>query len=179
MESIFLLNNFNFEVKLFKSAVIEAGSDKDLNIVASVKEAIGDGGFQECSGLEIEMDVQQIQEGGRNNGVIQQVGRAKYQNLVLKRGMFYNSSDTLTSDLWKWMQDVISGTRPVTRYDGLIKVFGHRESSSKAPPVVATWIFERALPVKISGPQLNAKSGDVAIEELHLAHEGLKMSINE
>ena len=178
MESVFLLNNFNFEIKLLKSSAIVAGSNLSSGNVSDGKGAIGDGGFQECSGLEIEMDVQQIQEGGRNDGVIQQVGRAKYQNLVLKRGMFYNSSDILTSDLWTWMQAVISGIRPVTRYDGLIKVFGHRASSSEEPPVVATWVFERALPVKITGPQLNAKSGDVAIEELHLAHEGLRMLIN-
>ena len=108
MESVFLLNNFNFEIKLLKSAAIEAGSNLSSTNVSGGKDAIGDGGFQECSGLEIEMDVQQIQEGGRNDGVIQQVGRAKYQNLVLKRGMFYNSSDTLTNDLWAWMHAAAS-----------------------------------------------------------------------
>lgn len=178
MESVFLLNNFNFEIKLLKSSAIESGSNLVVNNISNGQDAIGDGGFQECSGLEIEMDVQQIQEGGRNDGVIQQVGRAKYQNLVLKRGMFYNASDDLSTDLWAWLQDVITGNRPVTRYDGLIKVFGHREGGGKEPPVVATWVFERALPVKISGPQLNAQSGAVAIEELHLAHEGLRMLFN-
>lgn len=178
MESTFLLNNFNFEVTLIKAAAIESGSNLENGQVASGKDVLGDGGFQECSGLEVQMDVQEILEGGRNNGVIQQVGRAKYQNLVLKRGMFYNNSDKLSSDVWEWIESVLSGVRPVVRYDGLIKVYGHRSKPSKDPKVIATWIIERALPAKVSGPSLNAKSGDVAIEELHLAHEGLRMKIS-
>jgi hypothetical protein len=31
------------------------------------------------------------------------------------------------------------------------------------------------LPVKVSGPSLNAKTGEVAIEELDIAHEGLRL----
>lgn len=178
MENTFLLNTFNFEVTLLKAASIESGSNLAPNVSPNGKDSLGDGGFQECSGLEIQMDVQQLQEGGRNDGVIQQVGVAKYQNLVLKRGMFYNTSDDLSSEVWAWIQSVLSGIRPVVRYDGLIKVFGHRKNDAKTTPVIATWAFDRALPVKIAGPQLNAKSGDVAIEELHLAHEGLRMVLN-
>jgi hypothetical protein len=31
------------------------------------------------------------------------------------------------------------------------------------------------LPAKIRGPQLNAKTGEIAIEELTIAHEGLRL----
>ena len=41
--------------------------------------------------------------------------------------------------------------------------------------IVASWTYERGLPAKISGPQLNAKTGEIAIEELHIAHEGLRL----
>ena len=41
--------------------------------------------------------------------------------------------------------------------------------------VVARWLFERGLPAKVTGPQLNAKTGEIAIEELHIAHEGLRL----
>jgi phage tail-like protein len=40
---------------------------------------------------------------------------------------------------------------------------------------VARWTFLRALPSKVSGPALNAKTGEIAIEELHLVHEGLRL----
>jgi len=41
--------------------------------------------------------------------------------------------------------------------------------------VRATWMFDRGLPAKIRGPELNAKTGEIAIEELTIAHEGLRL----
>ena len=46
---------------------------------------------------------------------------------------------------------------------------------STGEKVSATWVFDRGLPMKIRGPELNAKTGEVAIEELHIAHEGLRL----
>jgi phage tail-like protein len=115
------------------------------------------------------MDVQEYLEGGHNDAVIKRAGRAKYSQLVLKRGMFYPSSGHVNRELWDWMQRVVSGERPIERYDGQIEVM------SVADEVAATWTFTRGLPAKIRGPELNAKSGEVAIEELHIAHEGLRL----
>ncbi len=176
-----LLANFNFEISLLKSAEIESGSNLVTggDTSSEGRDSLGDGGFQECSGLEIEMDVQQHQEGGRNDGVIQQVGRAKYQNLVLKRGMFFGDDNQVARDLWEWLQGIVSGQRPVVRYDGIVKVKGRRPAEAGgAAPIVATWVFDRALPIKIRGPELNAKTGDIAIEELHIAHEGLRLTVS-
>ena len=168
-----LLTTFNFSVKLRKSAQISAGSNlaanTDLAAGNDSQDALGDGGFQECSGLEISMDVQEYLEGGRNDGVIQRVGRAKYSNIVLKRGMFFGDEKEIQKELWVWLQDVVAGKRPVPRYDGIVDVH------SQGGDVVATWVFERGLPIKIVGPQLNAKTGDIAIEEIHIAHEGLRL----
>ena len=130
---------------------------------------LGSGGFQECTGLEVEMDVSEFPEGGSNNAVVQRAGRAKYTKLVLKRGMFAPPGGQVDSQLWQWLQDVVDGVRPIRRYDGTIQVLG------AAQAVVATWAFSRGLPAKLVGPQLNGKSGDVAIEELHIAHEGLRL----
>jgi len=128
---------------------------------------LGDGGFQEVSGLEVEMDVVQLDEGGRNDGVVRRVGRAKYSTLVCKRGMVGPAGGDADPELWQWFQDVVAGVRPVRRYDGTVKV------KDQAGTTMAAWRFRRALPAKIVGPTLNAKTGDIAIEELHLAHEGL------
>ena len=46
---------------------------------------------------------------------------------------------------------------------------------AQARDTVATWVFERGLPVRISGPHLNARTGDIAIEELHIAPETLRL----
>ena len=83
---------------------------------------LGDGGFQECTGLQIEMDVHEITEGGRNDGTVRLVGRGKYTNIVLKRGMLYPVGGTAVSEIWAWLQGILSGQRPVVRYDGVIEV---------------------------------------------------------
>lgn len=165
-----LLRSFRFRVRLRKSPASESGTQQRSD--APTGTALGDGAFQECSGLEIEMDVQNYQEGGRNDGVIQRAGRAKYQNLVLKRGMFYGASGKVNADLWNWLQGVVAGVRPITRYDGVIEVMSVGERVS------ATWVFDRGLPARIRGPELNGKTGEIAIEELHIAHEGLRLVLS-
>lgn len=162
-----LLRTFRFQVKLRKSASASSGSAAPND--APSGDPLGDGAFQECSGLEVEMDVQEYLEGGRNDGVIKQVGRAKYTDIVLKRGMFFGDEGEVNRDLWNWIQGVVSGIRPVARYDGVIEVMSVGET------VVAMWVFDRGLPAKITGPQLNAKTGEIAIEELRIAHEGLRL----
>ena len=162
-----LLRAFNFRIKLRRSPNAESGAQPRGGLPTGT--ALGDGAFQECSGLEIEMDVHEHLEGGRNDGVIRRVGRGKYQNLVLKRGMFYGNSGSVNTDLWKWMQNVVAGVRPVARYDGIVEVMSVGEK------VAATWVFDRGLPARIRGPELNARTGEVAIEELHIAHEGLRL----
>jgi phage tail-like protein len=132
-------------------------------------DGLGDGGFQDCTGLEIEHEVQMYAEGGRNDAVVQRVGRAKYQNIVLKRGMLHGGG-AVNTELWDWICSVVSGVKPVTRYDGIIEVMATTDD------VVARWHFERGLPARVRGPELNAKTGEIAIEELHIAHERLWLS---
>ncbi|MDB5858117.1 MAG: conserved hypothetical phage tail protein [Ramlibacter sp.] len=171
-----LLTAFRFEVKLLRSPDIVAGRQQPAGGGAGYSppagaEEIGTGGFQECSGLEIEMDVQEYVEGGRNNGTVRRVGRAKYQPLLLKRGLFFrkDGDGQVDAQLWLWMQRILDGERPVARYDGLVHVMGQDNT------VRATWMFDRGLPAKIRGPELNAKTGEIAIEELTIAHEGLRL----
>jgi len=162
-----LLRAFRFQVTLRRSAPGESGAQGPNDAPTGTR--LGDGAFQECSGLEVEMDVQEYLEGGRNDGVIRRVGRAKYSPLVLKRGMFHSEGGTVNRALWGWLQAVVAGERPVARYDGIIQVM------SRGSEVAATWVFDRGLPQRVRGPELNAKTGEVAIEELHIAHEGLRL----
>lgn len=149
-----LLTTFQFEVTF-------------LRVAGDGPDSLGDGGFQEVTGLEVEMDIADYEEGGRNDAVIRRIGRAKFQPLVCKRGMFGPPGGQANSELWQWFQDIVAGVRPVRRYDGTVQV------KDQARNTMAVWQFRRAVPMKIVGPQLNAKTGEVAIEELHLAHEGL------
>jgi phage tail-like protein len=133
---------------------------------------LGNGYFAECSGLELEADVREYLEGGRNDGVVRRVGRAKLSPIVLKRGMFVGS-DGASADpaMWDWITAMTSGTLPIPRYDGLVQVFSANKTRE-----VARWVFTRGLPSKVTGPSLNAKTGEIAIEELHIVHEGLRLA---
>lgn len=154
-----LVQSFRFEVRLTHSG---AGAPP---------APLGNGAFAECSGLELEADVKDYMEGGFNNGVIRRVGRVKLQPLVLKRGiMVPEGGQYMDRSFWKWLTDMVSGNLPVLRCDGHIWVF-----NASMTQVVAHWSFIRGLPIKVAGPALNAKTGEIAIEELHIAHEGLQL----
>ena len=132
---------------------------------------LGNGAFQECSGLDLEMDVGEYVEGGRNNGILQRAGRVKLTRITLRRGMLHPAGGTVNADLWRWFADVVDGVLPLRRYDGTVAVL------DETGGVVATWTFDRGLPAKIVGPQLNARTGEVAVEELQIAHEGLRLAV--
>lgn len=153
----YLLPTFAFQVTLTRTG----GGDTLDNA----------GRFAECSGLQLEADIKEYPEGGRNDGVIRRVGRVKLVPLVLKRGMFAAGSDEAANRLlWDWLTGTVGGEKPVTRYDGRVEILDNSRKHT-----LAMWTFDRGLPLKVSGPTLNAKTGEIAIEELHIAHEALRM----
>lgn len=161
MKDDYLLSAFRYKVVLSRATT----GGKDPEVLGT------EGGFAECSGLELEADVKEYLEGGRNDGVVRRVGRVKLAPIVLKRGMFSaNNHSPANIDLWSWITRMVSGALPVSRYDGRIQIL---DPSGHA--TLATWTFDRGLPQKVSGPSLNARTGEIAIEELHIVHEGLRM----
>ena len=138
-----------------------------LALVSSLAAAAGEPKAPAKGSDWVEMEVKDHEEGGRNDGVVRRMGRAKYQPLVLKRGMFGTDGSEANADLWQWLQDVVSGVRPVRRYDGAVTVL-----DGEGEPRV-TWAFTRGLPSRLVGPSLDARTGEIAMEELHIAHEGL------
>lgn len=134
---------------------------------------LSNGKFAECSGLELEADVREYLEGGRNDGVVRRVGRVKLVPIVLKRGMFVGSPGGYAdTQLWDWLTGMVRGVLPIPRYNGMVQVLAPNKNS---PREVARWTFTRGLPSKVTGPSLNAKTGEIAIEELHIIHEGLQL----
>ena len=122
------------------------------------------GGFSDCTGLEATMEPKVIKEGGRNYGPAQRAGQVTFATVVLKRGM------TSVRDLWKWWDMVTNAGGYSYRLTATITMF---DISGAA---VLAWELEKAMPVKFKAADLNAKGTDVGIEELHLAHEGLKLA---
>jgi phage tail-like protein len=118
------------------------------------------GGFSECTGLELTMQAEEYREGGNNTAVLKFASRASWSNVTLKRGVSGNS------DLWDWHFSFLEGRGK--RRDGVIVLLDASRQPRQA------WYFRRGLPVKYSGPSLNATQNSVVIEAIEIAHEGLQ-----
>ena len=122
-------------------------------------EGLVAGGFSDVDGLQIEIEVQDYREGGRNGYIHRRAGPDKFPaNLVLKKGL------TDVKSMWNWYWDVVQGT--VDRKN--ISVLLLDENGEE----LARWNFEQAYPVKWSGPQFKATSNAVAVETVELVHKG-------
>jgi phage tail-like protein len=120
------------------------------------------GGFSDVSGLGVDINYSEYRNGNERFNTVRKVPNThKLDDVTLKRGLV--GSD----DLFTWIKTVRDGTadpRQVT-----ITLL------DEARQPVATWTLRNAQPKKWSGPTLAAKGGgEVAMEELHLVHEGIE-----
>ncbi len=122
------------------------------------------GGFSECTGLVAETQFEEYREGGVTDYVHRLPGQSKNPPLVLKHGL------TLGADLWDWYTDVVRAVNlgtPVKRKNGTVYLLNRERTP------VMWWNFTDALPMKWTGPDLNATSNAVAFESVELTHHGL------
>jgi phage tail-like protein len=127
------------------------------------------GRFMEVSGLEVEIGVESIEEGGQNGFSHKLPGRMSWPNLTLKRGITQNDS------LLKWLNKS-SG-------DGFAGAGNKLSRTSAAVTLISAsgkrlraWNFDGAFPVKWKGPSFAASSSEMAVEELEIAHHGFRAS---
>ena len=110
--------------------------------------------FTECTLPVLELEAEQVKEGGLNTYVHQLPGRRKAATVSLKNGVG-------KSQLVAWYLEVLAGSfsrKPVT-------VTLYRGNHEPA----ATWSISDAFPLKWTGPQLKTDSNTVAIQTLDLA----------
>lgn len=151
------LTAFRFYITLIDSSSMLA---KVLTGISAVTNfAIG--GFSEAGGLDMTMDVYEYKEGGVNDRVLKFPTRAEFSNITLKKGM------GLTDDLWLWHYDFVRGRGK--RRDGVIALM------NEAGAPVKVWVFKRGIPLKWTGPDLNASQNALAIESLEISHEGFEL----
>jgi phage tail-like protein len=119
-------------------------------------------GFSEVSGLATGPNVAGRLQGLEASRTAKRPGQAKVTTLTLKRGYTPNGHD-----LWNWRKSVVDGAPQ--RRGGTITMLDEK----RKPAVV--WTFSGAWPSKWTGPEMNAKSNDVAIEEMEIAAEGVTL----
>ena len=117
-----------------------------------------DARFQSVSGLQAEVSVEELVEGGENRFSHRLPGRAKYGNLVLKRGFLKDSG------LVKWIRGAIESLdiKPVDVTISLL-------NEEKAP--LASWSVVKAYPVKWSVSEFKAQENGFVTETLELAYQ--------
>jgi phage tail-like protein len=119
--------------------------------------------WTEVGGLNVEMTTEELIEGGENRFVHKLPQRAKYPNLVLKRGYF----SSLPSPLMKWADDAISNfdIKPCQ-----VQVMLLDEMHLPAQ----IWSFKNAYPVKIIMGDFKATDNNFLIESLELSYQLFK-----
>lgn len=121
------------------------------------------GGFSDVSGLGTEVNYSDYRNGNDKENTLRKVQNTfKQEDVTLKRGLVG------ATRLFEWIKRVREGGYEpqevsITMYD----------ESGQNP--VATFRLQKAQPKKWVGPTLAAKGGgEVAMEELHLVHEGIR-----
>lgn len=118
--------------------------------------------FSECSGLDVQVEKDVYQEGGVNNQQRIFLKHTKFGDLTLKRG--------ITDDqvFWNWIQQSLTAGESRRRNINIL-IF------NQAGETMQVWSLIGAVPVAWKTPSLKADSNTVALEELVLAYEGLKV----
>lgn len=120
-------------------------------------------GFSEVTGLGTEITMAEYRNGDdRENHVRKIPNINKVSDVTLKRGIIKSQ------DLWDWIN--------LTRREGwtaqrnvIITLMDEANIN-----IVQSWTLQNTVPIKYTGPSLNAKGGsDVAMEELVLSAEGI------
>lgn len=150
------LLSYNFTINL-----IDSSSTMAL-VKSAALSAVTDtllGGFSECSGLDMALEIEEYKEGGRNGSVLKFPTRVTWSPLVLKHGIGAGNG------LWDWHYDFAIGKGK--RKDGIITLLNDLHIPTHI------WQFKRGLPSKYTGPTMIAGQSQVAIEALEIVHEGL------
>lgn len=118
--------------------------------------------FSECSGFSIDIDKEVYLEGGVNDQQRISLGNVRFSDITLKRGLTDNDAFS------EWMSELF--LRRTKRRNVSILTY------NQAGDVVKSWNLVGAIPVGWKIPSLEANGNMVAVEELTLAFEGLKIS---
>ncbi len=120
--------------------------------------------FTGCSGLSLEFDVMEyknIANAGSIKTTTKIPGKAKYAEVVLKRGF------TPSTDLRDWFNEVVDATKETPYKTGSIVIYDRTQKEVARFSLLNMW------PSKMSASNLNAATDEVMIEELTMQHEFL------
>ncbi len=117
--------------------------------------------FQEVSGLKVTLGTEPKKEGGDNRYMLHLPTPPKFENLVLKRCLLYNSK------LEKWCRDALEDFKFDPK-DIQVALLGANGGT------LASWTVVQAYPIAWELSTLNSTSNQLAIETLTLKYRLFK-----
>ncbi len=126
-----------------------------------ITNKVNDHQFQSVSGLSVDLETEEIAEGGENRFKHKIPVRTKYPNLVLKRGLLIDSG------LIDWCKKAIEDFE-IEPINLTVKLL-----NEKHEPLL-TWDVVHAYPVKWTVEDFNAEENKLAIESLELTYNYFK-----
>jgi len=126
-------------------------------------EVLGLGGqndtrFTEVGGLSVEVSTEEVAEGGQNQFLQKYPQRAKYPELVLKRGLLVDSG------LGDWIRAAVEDLQ-IDPKDVDVKLLNEEHQP------LLTWHLRKAYPTKWSVSDLSATNNAVVVETLQLFYQ--------
>jgi phage tail-like protein len=120
-----------------------------------------DSSFQEVSGIDAEIGVEEVAVGGENRYSHRLPKQAKYPPLVLKRGVV-----TKDSALGDWVASTLGSTlaEPILPRNLMVLLLG-----PDGNPLIA-WGFSNAWPLKWTTSSMNSTENDVLTESLEFSY---------
>ncbi|MDT0687002.1 phage tail protein [Autumnicola psychrophila] len=121
--------------------------------------------FQSVTGLDVQLEKENIKEGGENRFEHGVVTRSKYTTLTLKRGILSPEDSGLT----KWFQQAFQNlvVVPVTKVN--VELLNEKHD------VLMQWELSHVWPLSWKVTELNAERGEVLIETLELNYNYFKL----
>lgn len=122
-------------------------------------------GFQEASGLNQEMNIEEVACGGENRFKYRLPGVVKYNNLVLKRGLVPKNS-MLSAWVKRTLQPGLANAIEVK--DITVSLMDEGQN------VLVSWTFVNAYPVKWDISDFKSMDNDYAVESMEFAYNYFK-----
>ena len=118
--------------------------------------------FQSVSGLSVELEFEEVKEGGQRLFTHQLPVRTKHSDLVLKRGLYSGSF------LTKWFNDALDNFiyLPINLEVVLL-------NENHLP--IKVWRIAHALPKKLEISSFNAESNEIVVETLTLTYHHVEV----
>jgi phage tail-like protein len=119
------------------------------------------------TGLEIAYDEMQYRSGSAlEYGDQKSPGRPRYPNVVMERPIAAGDNE-----FYEWMNTIRKND--VERRNVTISLLDEEHEP------LMTWKVKNAFPVRLTGPELDARGKGPATETLELSHEGLVVDAHE